>query len=160
TQIGKFSDPPQPADVEQLKIDQDDLTAIGKCMPGNCDIQLSDVAMGRLKTAIDMSVLAKTMLAEYATRYLQGGYQALSTYNDKKHPLELAKEFNALLTNSKYIYEYNPELNEYLKTYPKGALDKAENFLYWEKSEIHKKPVILLNHAILYEPDSEAAMLA
>src|SRR5215475_1894768 len=42
-QIGKFSDPPQNSDIEALKIDQEDLTAIGKCMPGNCDIQISDV---------------------------------------------------------------------------------------------------------------------
>src|SRR6187397_1248308 len=46
-QIGKFSDPPKLPDIDALKIDQEDLTAIGKCMPGNCDIQLSDVAMDR-----------------------------------------------------------------------------------------------------------------
>jgi len=159
-QIGKFSDPPQLADIEVLKIDQDDLTAIGKCVPGNCDIQLSDVAMERLKIALDMSVLAKTMLVEYVTKYMQGGNESLSTFNDKKHPLVLAKEFDALLSNSKYIYEYIPELNEYLKTYPKGTLQGAENFLYWEKSRFHKKPVISLNHAILYQPEPEGAILA
>jgi hypothetical protein len=159
-QIGKFSDPPQSSDIEALKIDQEDLTAIGKCMPGNCDIQLSDVAMERLKTSVDISVLAKTMLVEYVTKYMQGGNEALSTYNDKKHPFVLAKEFDALLGNSKYIYEYTPELGEYLKSYPKGSLQGAENFLYWEKSRFHKKPVISLNHATLYQPEAEGAILA
>lgn len=157
--VKKFSDPPRIQDLGPLKIDRKDFDALKKCRIGNCDVKLSAAAIERLEKEIDwdapdaaeqVNELARVSLLEYVTRYLAGGNRALSEYNDKKKPLRIAEQFDAILKASPYIYEYEPEFYEYLRVYPAKHLDDSDDFLYWSKEKFGLKPVISVTHVSIY----------
>jgi len=58
--------------------------------------------------------LARLSLLESENRYLTGGNEALSECSDKKTPLLLADEFEAILNSAPYIYNYEPKFYAYL----------------------------------------------
>jgi hypothetical protein len=84
-------------------------------------------------------------------RYLIGGNEQLTQYDDKKRPLRLADEFGAILKASPYIFDYEPEFYAYLREYPKKPLDGVENFIYWSKEKFGLKPVVSVTHVSIYQ---------
>jgi hypothetical protein len=94
--------------------------------------------------------LGRTALLQYVERYLAGGNEQLSEYSDKKQPLRVAEQFDAILKASPYIFDYDPEFYEYLSHYPKKHLDDVEDFLYWSKEKFGLKPVISVTHMSIY----------
>ncbi|PWT90932.1 MAG: hypothetical protein C5B54_06260, partial [Acidobacteria bacterium] len=160
SQIGKFSDPPKPEDIQTLTLDKEDINDLKNCQPGDCNIQMSDSAMQQLKAGKNVTELAKLMLVQYVDSYLKGGDLSLSVYHDRKYPTYLALEFESLLNNSKYIKEYAPEFDNYLRKFPNAQLNGVENFIYWEKAKFAKKPVISITHVCIYQPDDQRAIIA
>ena len=51
--IGRFSDPPTPADLHNLSLDERDLEAIRECTPGDCGLKLSAPEIEALKSAAE-----------------------------------------------------------------------------------------------------------
>jgi len=74
--------------------------------------------------------LARLSLLESENRYLTGGNEALSEYSDKKTPLLLADEFEAILNAPPCIYDYEPEFYAYLRDYPAKRMESTEEFIY------------------------------
>ncbi|MGE5816562.1 MAG: hypothetical protein ACM37Z_00960, partial [Deltaproteobacteria bacterium] len=157
--VKKFSAPPQLEDLDQLKVDKEDFDALKHCSIGNCDVKLSSAAIDRLRKEIDWNApdapekvdkLARMSLLTYVKDYLAGGNLALSEYNDKKKPLRIVDQFDAILMASPYIYEYAPEFYVYLREYPGKLLDDAEDFIYWSKEKFGLKPVISVTHVSIY----------
>jgi hypothetical protein len=93
---------------------------------------------------------ATTDCRDRVRRHDEGGDNALSAYRDKKRPLFLAKEFDAMLDNSPFLYEYFPELENYLQNYPDAELDGASDFLYWSMNAFGLKPLFRINHVVIY----------
>jgi hypothetical protein len=58
--------------------------------------------------------LARQMALEALLQYEQGGNAALGTYRDKNHPAAVAETFESLLSRSKALPVYLPDLNNYL----------------------------------------------
>jgi hypothetical protein len=94
--------------------------------------------------------LAKKLALEAITRYQQGGNEALGTYRDKAHPSIVADTFRSLLSRSKALPVYLPELNHYLLDYPTAPSEHIQSKFYWEKVNFGLKPTIRVVQAIIY----------
>ena len=53
--FGRFSDPPQPSDVADLTLDENDIKALPKCKQGDCDVQLPTASMEEFNRKVDWS---------------------------------------------------------------------------------------------------------
>jgi len=157
--IRKLSDPPQLSDFEGFTLDADDLKQLKNCEPGKCDVQLPTEAMDAFKQSVNWSApdaanqanqLAQKMALEAMQRYTQGGNAALGTYMDKRHPAGVGETFASLLSRSKALPVYLPELERYLLDYPHARSENIQSEFYWEKVQFGLKPTLRVVQAIIY----------
>jgi hypothetical protein len=161
--IRKFSDPPQLSDLEGFTLEPEDVKELKKCEEGKCEVQLPTEAMEVFKQSVNWSApdvdnqvnqLAQKMALEAIVKYQQGGNTALGTYRDKKHPAVVADTFQSLLSRSKALPVYLPELHDYLLDYPKANAENVESQFYWEKVNFGLKPTLRIVQAIVYRGTS------
>lgn len=161
--IRKFSDPPQLSDLTGFTMDEQDFKQLKNCKPGHCDVQLPTEAMEEFQRSVNWSApdandqanrLAQQMALQALLNYQQGGNAALGTYRDKNHPAVVAETFASLLSRSKALPEYLPELHEYLLNYPKADSGNIQSEFYWEKVNFGLKPTLRVVQAIVYEGKS------
>src|SRR5262249_53394252 len=157
--LRKFSNPPQLSDLEGFTLEADDIKQLKDCEPSRCDVQLPSEAMDAFKksvnwsgsdTATQVNRLGQKMALEALTRYIQGGNTALGTYRDKEHPTEVAEVFRSLLSRSKALPVYLPELDRYLLEYPNAGSENIHSLFYWEKVNFGLKPTLRIVQAIVY----------
>jgi len=157
--IQEFSEPPQLSDLDGFTLEEQDIQELKKCKPGHCEVQLPSEAMEAFQQSVDWSSpdaaeevnrLAKKMTLEAITRYQQGGNAALGTYRDKSHPTVVADTFRSLLSRSKALPLYLPELDHYLLDYPNAPSEHIQSKFYWEKVNFGLKPTIRVVQAIVY----------
>jgi hypothetical protein len=157
--IRKFSDPPQPSDLDGFTLEADDIKQLKNCEPGKCDVQLPAEAMDAFKQSVNWSApdaanqvnrLAQKMALEAIQRYTQGGNAALGTYMDKHHPAVVGETFTSLLSRSKALPVYFPELERYLFEYPQAKSENIQSEFYWEKINFGLKPTLRIVQAIVY----------
>jgi hypothetical protein len=157
--IRKFGEPPQMADLDGFTLEPDDIKQLKNCRPGQCEVQLPSEAMDAFQNSIHWSApdvaaqanaLAQKMALESLSRYRQGGNAALGTYRDKNHPTAVADTFQSLLSRSKALPVYLPELNRYLLEYPNADSAKIQSEFYWEKVNFGLKPTLRLLQAVVY----------
>jgi hypothetical protein len=162
--IRKFSDPPQLSDLDGFTLEADDIKQLKDCKPGKCDVQLPADAMDAFKQSVNWSApdaanqanqLAQKLAFEAIQRYLQGGNEALGTYMDKHHPAVVGETFASLLSRSKALPAYLPELHRYLLEYPQAPSENIQSEFYWEKVNFGLKPTLRIVQAIVYR-DSRA----
>src|SRR5258705_7388769 len=94
--------------------------------------------------------LAQKMALEAIQQYTQGGNAALGTYMDKHHPAVVADTFRSLLSRSKALPVYLPELDRYLLDYPEAGSENIQSEFYWEKVNFGLKPTLRIVQAIVY----------
>jgi len=157
--IRKFSDPPQLSDLDGFTLEADDIKHLKNCEPGKCDVQLPTEAMDAFKQSVNWSApdaanqvnqLAQKMALEAIQRYTQGGNAALGTYMDKHHPAVVGETFTSLLSRSKALPVYLPELERYLLEYPEAKSENIQSEFYWEKVNFGLKPTLRIVQAIVY----------
>ncbi|PIE29176.1 hypothetical protein CSA57_10225 [candidate division KSB3 bacterium] len=158
--LKKFSDPPTLKDLSALKLIPVDLHALKSCRPNACKVKIDDSMMLRFQKEVawgtpaareQAETLMREFMLEYLNGYLQDGDAALGEYHDKKQPLRIADAFGELLDNSAFLFDYAPELYNYLKHYPNSQLDNVENFFYWSEEQYGLKPVLNLFHISIYQ---------
>jgi hypothetical protein len=161
--IRKFSDPPQLSDFDGFTLEADDIKQLKNCEPGKCDVQLPAEAMDAFKQSVNWSApdaanqanqLAKKMALEAIQRYQQGGNAALGIYMDKHHPAVVGETFSSLLSRSKALPVYLPELDRYLLEYPQAKSENIKSEFYWEKVNFGLKPTLRIVQAIVYRGPS------
>ena len=161
--IRKFSDPPQLSDLDGFTLEAEDIKQLRNCEEGKCEVQLPTEAMDAFKQSVDWSApdvadqvnrIAKKMALEAVLRYQQGGNTALGTYRDKHHPAVVADTFQSLLSRSKALPVYLPELYAYLLDYPKANAENIQSQFYWEKVNFGLKPTLRIVQAIVYRGTS------
>ena len=161
----KLSDPPRLEDFAELTFPEKDLDAIPKCKPGDCEVKIDETSLKRLQEEVDWSqpdahdranALIRERALEGMEKYLQGGDEIFGAYRDKKRPIFLAKEFDALLESSPYLYQYVPELHDYLDEFPNAELPGSQELLYWAKNDMGLRPIVRINHVVVY-PFGEGA---
>jgi hypothetical protein len=157
--LRKFSDPPQLSDLEGFTLEPDDIKQLKNCEPGKCEVQLPSEAMAEFKQSVNWSApdtanqvnrLAQKMALEALERYIQGGNAALGTYRDKHNPAKVADAFQSLLSRSKALPVYLPELDRYLLDYPQAPSEDIQSEFYWEKVNFGLKPTLRMVQAIVY----------
>src|SRR5262249_27037808 len=94
--------------------------------------------------------LAQEMALQALLSYKQGGNSALGTYRDKNHPAVVAETFASLLSRSKALPVYLPELRQYLLSYPNADSSGIDSRFYWEKVNFGLKPTFRMVQAIVY----------
>jgi len=163
--IREFSNPPQLSDLDGFTLSEQDVQELKKCKPAHCDVQLPSEAIDAFQKSVNWSSpdaadqvnhLAKKMTIEAITRYKQGGNAALGTYRDKAHPSVVADTFRSLLSRSKALPVYLPELNRYLLDYPNAPSEHIQSKFYWEKVNFGLKPTVRVLQAIVYRDGGTA----
>jgi hypothetical protein len=163
--IRKFSDPPRLSDLDGFTLDEEDVKQLKNCKPGRCEIQLPAESMEEFQKAVNWSApnaanqvnrVAQRMALEALVRYERGGNAALGTYRDKNHPTEVADTFQSLLSRSKALPVYLPDLDRYLLDYPAVKSSSIESEFYWEKVNFGLKPTLRLIQAIVYRGTGSA----
>jgi len=81
---------------------------------------------------------------------------ALIEYSDKAKTVRLAEEHRSLKSSSSYPYDVDNKFVQYLRTFPKPKLDNVENAIVWSKMKLGLKPIICINHIIIYKNAREA----
>lgn len=161
--IRKFSDPPQLADLERFTLEEEDIKQLKDCKAGHCGVQLPTEAMEEFQRSVDWSApdaayqanhLAQQMALKALLDYQHGGNAALGTYRDKKHPAAVAETFSSLLSRSKALPVYLPELRSYLLDYPNAESKDIESQFYWEKVNFGLKPTLRMVQAVIYRGKS------
>jgi len=158
--LRKFSDPPQLADLAGFTLDEEDFKELKNCKAGHCEVQLPTEAMEQFQRSVNWSAsdasdqanrLARQMVLQALLNYQQGGNSALGTYRDKNHPAAVAETFASLLSRSKALPVYLPELREYLLNYPKADSSGIQSEFFWEKVNFGLKPTLRMVQAIIYQ---------
>ena len=161
--LRKFSDPPQLSDLTDFTMDEQDFKQLKNCKPGHCEVQLPTEAMEEFQRSVKWSApdandqanrLAQQMALQALLNYEQGGNAALGTYRDKNHPAAVEETFASLLSRSKALPVYLPELREYLLNYPKADSGNIHSEFYWEKVNFGLKPTLRVVQAIVYQGKS------
>jgi hypothetical protein len=158
-QIGLFSNPATAADLAGLTLDPDDVEDLKKCRPGDCDLKLSAAsieAFGKLDwkardAAAKAEKIARQMIADFMNAYRKGGNETLSAFHDKKKPYLVREQFEEMIATSD-LPAYFPTLHSFLKDYPRASLPGSEELFYWSKVDFGLKPVVRLNHVVVYKP--------
>jgi hypothetical protein len=157
--IRKFSNPPLLSDLDDFTLEEEDVKQLKDCRPGHCEIQLPAESMEEFQKSVNWSAmnvdvqvnrLARRMALEALLQYEEGGNAALGTYRDKNHPAAVADSFQSLLSRSKALPVYLPDLNNYLLEYPSAKSANIQSEFYWEKVNFGLKPTLRIVQAIVY----------
>ncbi|MGI9167722.1 MAG: hypothetical protein ACR2G5_15300 [Pyrinomonadaceae bacterium] len=163
-EIGIFSGTPTLADLHTLTIEDRDLEDLKECVVGDCRLKLSAIMIERLRKEVNWEApdyrvqatqLLKLMLLDYVRDYRARGDVALIEYNDKQKEVRLAEEYRALMAASSYINNVLPEFPQHLKGLPKSEISIVENAIVWSKIKFGLKPVIAINHIMVYKREQE-----
>jgi hypothetical protein len=155
--IGKFSNPPQVADLKNFELDRDDIAALKKCKPGDCMIQMPSKGMELFQKSVNWSApnadrQANELLRKTAVQrlldYQKGGNQVLGEYNDKSNPRKVAEQFKYMISYSRVLPSYLPGFYNYLLNYPEGKPANVEDTFQWAKVKFGLKPTLRLLHII------------
>jgi hypothetical protein len=156
-QAGRFSATPAVGDVARLTLDEGDIDDLRQCRPGRCGVKLGAIGIDSLAkvdwssaaAADQVTDLARQRFVDYAAAYLARGDEALITYDDRGKPVPLAGEWRGLLSNSPYFYQYLPDLQHYLVSFPQTTLSGVISFISWSKISFRLKPTIVLTHVVI-----------
>jgi hypothetical protein len=166
-QVGTFSNPPQPADVAALTVDERDLKRLRDCRVGDCGIRLSAEGIERFQREIDWNAvdasrrangLLRQLLVDYVTRYRESGAPAAIEYADTPSPLSVGREFASLVDADTAIWKYAPHLRWYLLEYPVAHHENMSDFIYWSKELVHGRPVISITHVVIAEASDNSPL--
>ena len=156
-QIGRFSNPPQLADLDPLVIDKEDVD-LRRCRVGACDIRLPAQAIARVQREIDWSArdadrrsaeLFKRILFDHVHSYVQGGPGRITRYDDEKRAVMPVDDFDGLLKSSPYVGALVPALPAHLRDPATNALPGADDLLYWSKEKFGLTPFITVTHVVI-----------
>jgi hypothetical protein len=156
--IGTFSTPPVLADLNGFTLDRDDINSLRKCKPRNCQVQMPESSMLNIRQSIDWSapnraeqvnqVLQREAL-ERLDAYQRNGNVALGTYDDKQHPTDVAAQFGYILTYSRALPGYLPDLYNYLLSFPDHKSSNVDDSIYyWANVKFGLKPTLRIVHII------------
>ncbi len=167
--ISRFSDPPELADLDRLTLDENDLSAIVECTPGDCGLKLTVPEITQLrrlqqeagpdwKAAVQDGF--RQVVLERVRTYLTGGLAALAPYANRSKPVSPDARFKLLVQHSPFLAARLPEVADALTGFPAGSLPRRQWFLYWSKERFNGKSIVRATHVIIVrgtkpgEPDA------
>ena len=163
----RLSDPPRLEDFKDLELPADDIVALRRCRPGDCDVKLGKGAFDVLAqfdwnapdVAARANVLAREMSLGYIDAYRKGGNAELAIYHDSDRPQFIAAEFADMVAHAGVWPALLRPLNAYLLGYPTTpAPADTQSFFYWSLAEFGLKPVIRLNHVVVFSTGARTGL--
>lgn len=164
-EIGRFSDLPILADLQTLTIEDRDIEDLKECVAGDCKIKLSAIMIERLHKEVNweaadyrvqVTQLLKRMLLDYVHDYVARGDSALIKYHDNPVEIRLAEEQRELMAAPGYINNLLSEFQQNLKGTTGPPVSLVENAIVWSKIKFGLKPVVALNHIMVYKRVAES----
>lgn len=157
----RISDPPRLDDFAAFVLSDDDVAALRRCRPRDCDVNLGPRGFAAL-SRVDWSApnapesvraLARQTAFEYLEAYRTGGNEALAVYTDRERPLFVAQEFADMVKRAGQLPDVAPELSAYLLGHPATPRPPgAEDFYYWSEADFGLKPVFRINFVVIQRP--------
>jgi hypothetical protein len=139
--VGRFARRPSPRDVEELSLESNDVDALRRCRPGNCEVKLSVEEIEAIRQAIvaagaDWRLAAqqafRAALVERVRLHHERGLLALPSYADKTHSLSVGEAFSSIIARSPYLVRAFPDAVNTLQT-PARDTDSDDAFYYWSQ---------------------------
>ena len=161
-EIGRFSSAPTTDDLQSLTLEPRDIDDLKTCVAGDCKVKLSAQMMQRFQNEIDwtapdyrsqVTLLFKSILLDYVREYLRQGDAALIEYNDKPKAIRLAGEIQSLIDASTFGRSIPSAPPPDPKRLSESGLSVVENALVWSKIKFGLKPVITINHVVIYKQE-------
>ena len=155
----RLSNPPRLEDFRDLDLPAQDVAALRRCRPGDCEVKLGTGAFDLLarfdwtapNATVRIDELARQLSLGYIDAYRRGGNAELAVYHDSSRPQFIAAEFADMVSRAGMWPELLGPLNDYLLGYPvTPAPPDARDFFYWSLAEFGLKPVIRLNHVVVF----------
>jgi hypothetical protein len=160
--VGRFSDPPTPADLADLHLDERDLQSIRGCVPGACGLKLSASEIESLRAAASsgssgwratVETEFRRLLVARVDAYRAGGLAALAPSVDRDEPRQSDQAFMSIVAKSPYLTRL-PTVAAWLQNYPQNEDAHVESFFYWSKEYYGSgKPVISITHVGIVRPE-------
>jgi hypothetical protein len=168
TSGGPFSIQPTIADVESMRLSDQDLADLRDCSVGECNINLNARAIERFRTEVDWNSpqhrtqaerLMQEVLAGYAANYFAGGDKALGSFDNRRQVRSLAVIHREILEGSRFLREAVPELYAHLANFPESRRPDIEDELGWSTVEFGLKPMVVLTHSAVYSDADGSGVL-
>jgi hypothetical protein len=163
-QIGKFGNPPQAGDIADLTLEEWDVRKLRECRVGDCGLQLSAEAIERFRTGVDWQQadaemqatrLMRQILVQYVTLYRHAGLGPSMQYADRGTPMDLGREFRALVDADVETWQHFAGLRRHLLEYPTAHVPETTDIIYWSKERVSRRLVVSMTHlAIARTADS------
>ena len=153
-QIGRFSDPPDVADVAELTLDEWDVGKLRECRVNDCGVQLSADAIEQFRRKVDWrradvqvqaSRVMQQILLEYVTNYRNAGAAVSMEYADHVEPVKTSHEL-ASLVNGDDTWQDFTDLRRHLLQYPNAHAPGTVDILYWSKERVSRRAVVTVTH--------------
>jgi hypothetical protein len=167
-EIGKFSSAPTIEDLNSLTLEPRDIDDLKTCVAGDCKVKLSAQMMQRFQREIDwtapnyhsqVTLLFKNILLDYVREYLRQGDAALIEYNDKPKGVRLAEQTQSLIDASTFGQSLPNNLPPDSRQLSESGLSVVEDSLVWSKIKFGLKPVIAINHVVIYKQQQDPEIL-
>src|SRR5262245_30851648 len=162
-QFGLLATPATGADVLGLSLTDQDVKDLKDCKPNDCKLKLPGILMQRVHSEVDWSrrdvatqvnAFARQRVVDYANEYRAHGDSALVYENVGS--VKASDAFAALLAEAQYLPEIQRPMIEYLKHYPRGRLDGAQQAIFWSMDSLKGlKPTLTVNHEVVYAPATQ-----
>jgi len=149
--IMEFSNPPRLSDLNNFGFAAAEIQQLKKCKPGNSTIQIPAESLTALQQSTNWSApnvndqvnqLVRASILKHLLAYQSGGDPFLLTYNDKRTPTDVSKDFQFVLNFSKALPQYLPAFSNYLLNYPKTKPANVDNWFYWANEKFGLKPTL------------------
>ena len=160
-EIGRFGRMPTLDDLKLLTMERRDIEDLKKCVVGNCELKLSAKMIEQFQKTMDWrstdhiaqaTQLYQQMLLEYVRDYLERGDAALIEYSDKPKTVSLLDGQRALLASIPTFSDESSENGSSLST--RGWLP-IEDTIVWSKIKFGLKPVLAINHIVIFKSERE-----
>jgi hypothetical protein len=160
-EIGRFGSVPTIDDLRTLTMESGDIEDLRKCVAGKCELKLSAKMIERFQKGVDWQAtdysdqathLYKQMLLDYVRDYLQRGDAALIEYNDKPTTAPMLEGQRALLPSLPAFF------NEVLQngtSFSGQGWSPVESAIVWSKIKFGLKPVLAINHIVIFKAQQE-----
>ena len=165
-----LSNPPQLSDFKNFALDNDEIQALKKCTPGDCQMQMPASSIEEFHRSINWSspdvneqvnrLLQKTALKRLLA-YQRNGNEVLGVYNDKHDPTVVPQQFAYMLSYTKALPAHLPDFYTYLLAYPNAKPLNVEDTFYWARVKFGLKPTLRVVHRVtMHGNPSDAVVYA
>jgi hypothetical protein len=106
--VRRFSTPPRLEDLDALHLNADDVEAIRRCRPGDCDVKLIATEMRRLQRADSIAHEFRRIVLERVTEYMESGFRSTGDFHDHEEQVDPLSVAAGLLLRSRLLRKAHP----------------------------------------------------